>query len=101
MNFGWGIVGWYGLKYGCRGSTISRMKTTIDLDEKKLRRVMKLTGITTRKQAIDFALTEAERLAKVKKLLEEPFYVENGDIIDPDYDLERMREREKPGHDSH
>jgi len=77
------------------------MKTTIDLDEKKLRRVMKLTGITTRKQAIDFALTQAERLAKVKKLFEEPFYVGSGEIIDPNYDLRQMRDREKPGHDSH
>lgn len=77
------------------------MKTTIDLDEKKLRRVMKLTGITTRKQAIDFALTQAERLARVKKLFEEPFYLDSGDIIDPNYDLERMRDREKPEHDSH
>jgi hypothetical protein len=75
---------------------MTRMKTTIDLDEKKLRRVMKLTGITTRKQAIDFALTQAERLARVKKLFEEPFYLDSGDIIDPNYDLERMRNRETP-----
>jgi hypothetical protein len=75
---------------------MTRMKTTIDLDEKKLRRVMKLTGITTRKQAIDFALTQAERLATVKKLFEEPFYLDSGDIIDPNYDLERMRDRETP-----
>jgi hypothetical protein len=75
---------------------MTRMKTTIDLDEKKLRRVMKLTGITTRKQAIDFALTQAERLARVKKLFEEPFYLDSGDIIDPNYDLERMRDRETP-----
>jgi hypothetical protein len=77
-------------------SIMTRMKTTIDLDEKKLRRVMKLTGITTRKQAIDFALTQAERLARVKKLFEEPFYLDSGDIIDPNYDLERMRDRETP-----
>jgi hypothetical protein len=80
---------------------MARMKTTIDLDEKKLRRVMKLTGITTRKQAIDFALTQAERLARVKKLFEEPFYLDSGDIIDRDYDLERMRDQEKPENDSH
>jgi len=79
---------------------ISRMKTTIDLDENKLRRVMKLTGITTRKHAIDFALTQAERVAKVTRLLAEPFYVESGEIIDPNYDLERMRDREKPAHDN-
>src|ERR1035441_2599765 len=48
------------------------MKTTIDLDEAKLKRVMNLTGITTRKEAVDYALTEAERLAKIKRLYENP-----------------------------
>lgn len=45
------------------------MKTTIDLDETQLERVMKLTGLTTRKEAIDFALTAAERSARVRALL--------------------------------
>ncbi len=45
------------------------MKTTIDLDEDKLGRVMALTGIKTRREAIDFALTEAERFARIKKML--------------------------------
>jgi hypothetical protein len=31
-------------------------KTTIELDEEKLRRVMDLTGIKTRKEAVDYAL---------------------------------------------
>jgi hypothetical protein len=50
------------------------MKTTIDLDEDKLRRVMELTGINTRKEAIDFALSQAERLAKIRQLFSKPFY---------------------------
>jgi Arc/MetJ family transcription regulator len=74
------------------------MKTTIDLDEDKLRRVMKLTGIKTRKEAIDFALSQAERLARIKKLFSRPLYVSHSDeIIDPSYDLMRLREAEKPG----
>ncbi len=78
------------------------MKTTIDLDDKKLLRVMKLTGLRTRKEVIDFALTEAERLARIKKLLREPFYVDaSGHVVDPNYDLLYLRESEKPGHDSH
>ncbi len=81
---------------------MTHMKTTVDLDEKKLQRVMRLTGLKTRKRAIDFALSEVERLARVKKLLAEPFYVDNSDeIIDPGYDIQRMREREKPKGDSH
>jgi hypothetical protein len=73
------------------------MKTTIDLDEKKLERVMKLTGIGTRKEAIDAGLTELERKAKLHKLYANPlpghFYK---DAIDPKYDLMKLRELEKP-----
>ncbi len=78
------------------------MKTTIDLDDKKLLRVMKLAGLKTRKEAIDYALTEAERLAKIRKVLSESMYVEPaGDVVDPNYDLLRLREAEKPKHDPH
>jgi hypothetical protein len=73
------------------------MKTTIDLDEGKLKRVMKLAGIDTRKGTIDAALTELERKAKIKKLYANPlpgeFYK---DAIDPDYDLMKLREMTKP-----
>jgi hypothetical protein len=73
------------------------MKTTIDLDEAKLKRVMNLTGITTRKEAIDYALTEAERLAKIKRLYENPLPGEAyKDAIDPNYDLMKLREMTKP-----
>ncbi len=73
------------------------MKTTIDLDEAKLKRVMKLAGIDTRKETIDAALTELERKAKLKKLYASPlpgeFY---RDAIDPDYDLMKLREMTRP-----
>ena len=82
-------------------SILSHMKTTIDVDDKKLRRLMKLTGLKTRKETVDFALTEAERLAKVRRLLDGPFYVvAAGDVIDPGYDIVKMRKLEKPGHAS-
>jgi hypothetical protein len=69
------------------------MKTTIDLDEAKLERVMALTGITTRKEAIEFALTEAERIARIHHALNEPFYVvrEEEPVIDPTYDVRALR----------
>ncbi len=77
------------------------MKTTIDIDDKKLNRVMRLTGLKTRKETIDFALTEAERLARIRKLFSGPFYADTtGEIIDPDYDIVKMRKMEKPGHAS-
>jgi hypothetical protein len=89
------------LQYGYGGSIIPHMKTTVEIDNKKLSRVMKLTGIKTIKETIDFALTEAERLAKIKKICEEPFYVaESGDVVYPDYNVIKIRELEKPGRDS-
>lgn len=75
------------------------MKTTIDLDESKLKRVMKLAGYGTRKETIDAALTELERKAKLQKLYEKPlpgeFYK---DSMDPRYDLMKLRELTKPKH---
>jgi hypothetical protein len=89
-----------GLKYGCPGSIIFHMKTTVEIDNEKLSRVMKLTGIKTIKETIDFALTEAERLAKIRKIFDEPFYVaESGDVVYPDYDVAKMRGLEKPDRD--
>ena len=73
------------------------MKTTIDLDETKLKRVMKLSGLGTRKETIDAALTELERKAKLLKLYENPlpgkFYK---NAIDPKYDLMKLRNMAKP-----
>lgn len=76
------------------------MKTTIEIDEPKLLSLMELTEIKTRKEAIDFALTEAVRQAKIKKLLETRFTPEElADAIDPAYDLMALREKEKPSHE--
>ena len=71
-----------------------RVKTTIDLDEFKLMRLMDLTGIKTRREAIDYALTEAEQKASLTKPLEVKLTPEElADAVDPDYDLMAMRER--------
>jgi Bacterial antitoxin of type II TA system, VapB len=73
------------------------VKTTIDLDEKKLLRVMKLTGLKTRKEAIDFALEQAERAARIKKMFGKPWTEEDlKNAIAPGYDLLGLREKEKP-----
>jgi len=73
------------------------MKTTIDVDEAKLNRVMELTGIKTRKEAVDFALGEVERLARIRRLTQQSLYPETpGDVVDPAYDLFSLREAEKP-----
>jgi putative antitoxin of VapBC-like toxin-antitoxin system len=78
------------------------VKTTVELDEQKLRRVMELTGIKTRKEAIDYALGQAERAAKMAKLFTRPVRTrsEIKDALDPSYDLTKLREREKPRTDN-
>ena len=73
------------------------MKTTIDLDERRLSSVMKLTGIQTRKAAVDYALRAAERQASLERLLERAM---PDDVyrtaIDPKYDVLALRLRERP-----
>ena len=73
------------------------MKTTVDLDEKRLERIMSVAGIKTRKEAIDFALREAERAVRLRKLIKTPLAdSEFEHAVDPAYDLMALRNREKP-----
>lgn len=68
------------------------MKTTLEIDEKKLERIMKSTGLKTRKEAVDWALTEAERIATINRIAEEPWDAEAlRDAVDPDYDIIALR----------
>ena len=73
------------------------MKTTIDLDETKLKRVMKLSGLGTRKETIDAALTELERKAKLNHFFYNALPHEAyKNAIDPKYDLIKLRNMAKP-----
>jgi Arc/MetJ family transcription regulator len=73
------------------------VKTTIELDEDRLNRVMKLTGLKTRKAVLDFALREAERAARVRRFLRSLLPDEEyGDAVAPGYDVLVLREKEKP-----
>ena len=70
---------------------------TVEIDEKKLLRLMKLTGIKTKTKALNYALNAAEKSARRSKLLctsLAPKDLENA--IDPRYDLRELRAREKP-----
>jgi Arc/MetJ family transcription regulator len=68
------------------------MKTTLEIDDEKLRRIMKSTGLKTRKEAVDWALTEAERIATINRIAEEPWDAEAmKDAVDPDYDIIALR----------
>jgi Arc/MetJ family transcription regulator len=86
------------LQNGVFTRIIVRVKTTVELDEQKLLRVMQLTGLKTRKEAIDYALSQAERAAKIAKLFARPrrSKEELRNLLDPNYDLMTLREQEKP-----
>jgi Arc/MetJ family transcription regulator len=87
------------LLYGPFTLIFVRVKTTVELDEEKLLRVMALTGLKTRKAAIDYALTQVERAAKLAKLFAHPWTQQELEAaVEPGYDLEALREREKPTH---
>ena len=71
------------------------MKTTIDIDEVRLKRVMKLTGAKTRKAAVDYALREAEKSGRIDRLVREALPgSEFTDAVDIDYDVCAVRSRE-------
>jgi len=58
---------------------------------------MALAGLSTRKAAIDYALTQAERAAKLAQLFARPWTQQELDAaLEPGYDLEALRERDKP-----
>lgn len=75
------------------------MKMTMFIDEALLERVMKLTGLKTKTETIEFALRETERKSKLGKFLGERKLAaaEWKDCVDPAYDLMALRAAEKPG----
>lgn len=73
------------------------MKTTVVLDDERLERIRELAGLKTRKETIDFALREAERTVRLRRLIKTPLTDEEfTGAIDPAYDLLALREHEKP-----
>ncbi len=73
------------------------IKTTIEIDEDKLERVMRLGNFNTRKEAMDWALTEAERIATLNNIERNPWSARvMEDMIDPDYDVMAVRALEVP-----
>jgi hypothetical protein len=73
------------------------MKTTIDIDTEKVRRLMKTTGLKTCKAVVDYALTEADRTARMDKLVREALPPSAfRDAVDPAYDVYALRHKERP-----
>ncbi|MEK7674219.1 MAG: type II toxin-antitoxin system VapB family antitoxin [Verrucomicrobiota bacterium] len=69
------------------------------IDDGLLERVMAATGATSKTMAVDLALREMDRKAKLAKMCSEGLGLtpdELKDAIDPAYDLDDMRRRETP-----
>ena len=73
------------------------MKTTIEIDEVKLNRIMAFTGIATMKEAVDWALSEALRIATINRVMEDPWTAKEArEAVDPSYDLIAIRQSVAP-----
>jgi len=78
---------------------IGCMKMTMRIDDALLERVMAATGANSKTAAIDLALREMDRRARLVKLCHEGLGLsadELKDAIDTSYDLDEMRRRETP-----
>ena len=68
------------------------MKTTVELDDEKLENIMKAMDFKTRKEAIDWALTEGERLAVMHHIKANPWSAEMiREGVDANYDVLAVR----------
>ncbi len=77
------------------------MKLTMHIDAELLARVMEATGTTSKTKAVDLALREMDRKAKLMNLSAAGLGLEPDelkDALDPAYHLEEMRRRETPTH---
>jgi hypothetical protein len=75
------------------------MKMTMHIDEGLLERVMKSYGCESKTAAIDYALNELDRKARLKVFAEKGLGLtpeELGNAVDPDYDLMSLRVAEDP-----
>jgi Arc/MetJ family transcription regulator len=68
------------------------MKMTIEIDERRLSRLMKLAGIRTKTAAVDWALRSAERSVRREKLFATRWAEEElRSSVDPSYDVFAVR----------
>jgi Arc/MetJ family transcription regulator len=75
------------------------MKMTMYIDDELLARVMEATGTTSKTKAIDLALREMDRRAKLIKLSSAGLGLTPDELresVDPVYDMEALRRREVP-----
>jgi len=77
------------------------MKMTMYIDDELLARVMEATGATSKTKAIDLALREMDRKAKLMRLSAAGLGLapeELKEAVDPAYNLAEARRHETPTH---
>lgn len=75
------------------------MKMTMHIDEDLLARVMKLYALESKTEAVEFALNELDRKARLKVFAREGLGFsakELSEAVDPHYDLMALRAAETP-----
>lgn len=75
------------------------MKMTLNIDDGLLDRVMAVTGARTKTEAIDLALREMDRRARLIEVLGRDHGLtadEWRNAFEPDYDVEALRVAEEP-----
>lgn len=73
---------------------LERMKTTVEIDDKRLMHVMRLANLKTRKAALEFALIETEKMLSMRNLAAKSFYTDGKMAVDPKYNLAKLRRKE-------
>lgn len=75
------------------------MKMTMHIDDELLDRVMKAYGCESKTEAVEMALKEMDRRARLAELMKKGLGFAPGELaasVDPNYDLEALRVAEAP-----
>ena len=78
---------------------IASMKMTLNIDDGLLERVMAVTGARTKTEAIDLALREMDRRARLIEVLGRDHGMTADEwrtAFEPDYNVEALRAAEEP-----
>ena len=73
------------------------MKMTMHIDEELLERVMNISGCVSKTDAVDFALKEVERKAKLREFAAKGLGLSPDELaagVDPNYDVASLRAAE-------
>ena len=82
-----------------RCHTAYGMKMTMHIDDELLDRVMKAYGCESKTEAVEMALKEMDRRARLADLMKKGLGFAPGELaasVDPNYDLEALRVAEAP-----